>query len=764
MSGIRTLGIICALLAATFLAYAPVWRGGLLWDDEAHVTAPSLQTWHGLGQIWFHLGATQQYYPVLHSAFWIEHRLWGDSVLGYHLLNVGLHATAACLFALLLARLRPREPGNRRVPSAAWLAAAVFALHPVCVESVAWISEQKNTLSLVFYLLSALAYLQFDSERRPRWYALGLGLFGLALLSKSVTATLPAALLLALAWRRGKLDWRRDGLPLLPWLLCGLGAGLFTAWVERTYIGARGAAFDLTFVERCFLAGRVVWFYLGKLVWPAELIFTYPRWQVGVDWTWSLGCVGLLVTMGAAWQQRQRSPAPLLALLFFVGSLLPALGFFNVYPFVFSYVADHWQYLPCLGVIAWATGSAATVAERGLRPLRGRHRRGAQLTLAAAAGTVLALLFGLTWRQCGTYRDAATLYSVTLARNPESWMAHNNLGLLLGETGARAEAIAHFRDALRLKPDCADAHNNLGNALAKIPGRTSDAIAEFERALRLQPDFPHAHVNLGWALVNTPGRLADGIEHLTAALHSTADAAVLAEAHFDLGYAFSLLPDRLPDAIREFQTALQLNPNYTTARIGLGTALFRTGRTAEAAIAFEQVLRLQPDHETAHNNLGNVLLQLGRTEEAVVHYRTALRLKPDSVETHVNLALALRRLGEGAEAVTHFQEALRLAPRSAEIWNSLGSTLLAADKPTDALAAFAEAVRFQPDSALFRNNLGLAYLGTGRIDDALAQLREAVRLAPDFADAHYTLGVALDRAGRSAEAATEFSVSGRTFP
>ena len=201
--------IVLGIFGASLLAYLPAINGGLLWDDAAHVTAPVLQSGHGLERIWFELGATQQYYPVLHSAFWLEHRLWGDSVLGYHLLNIGLHATAACLFALVLVRLRPDPGAAKRWLGTEWLAAAVFALHPVCVESVAWISEQKNTLSLVFYLLAALAYLRFDGGRQRKWYGLAFGLFVLALLTKSVTATLPAALLLGLYWRRGRLAWSR---------------------------------------------------------------------------------------------------------------------------------------------------------------------------------------------------------------------------------------------------------------------------------------------------------------------------------------------------------------------------------------------------------------------------------------------------------------------------------------------------------------------------------------------------------------------------
>ena len=753
-----------ALFGVTLLAYWPALNGGLLWDDAAHVTAPALQTWHGLWQIWFQLGATQQYYPVLHSAFWFEHCLWGDSVLGYHLLNIGLHATAACLFALTLARLRSQTGGPIRLTETEWLAAAVFALHPVCVESVAWISEQKNTLSLVFYLLAALVYLRFDRDRQGRWYALALGFFVLALLSKSVTATLPAALLLVLAWRRGHLAWRRDVLPLIPWFMIGASAGLFTAWVEQKYIGAKGAAYDLNLIQRCFLAGRVVWFYLGKLFWPSDLIFIYPRWQIGNDWAWSLGSLGLGGTLGAFWKLRKWSRAPLIALLFFVGSLFPALGFFNVYPFVFSYVADHWQYLPCLGIIALATAGAVNLFPRLFERRSLRQPVVVKYASAATAVAGLAVLFVLTWRQASTYRDVRTLYSTTLIRNPASWMAHNNLGLALVQAGSRTEAMAHFIEAIRLKPDCADAHNNLGNALAKIPGRRPEAITEFETALRIEPGMAQAHVNLGWALVNTSDRLAEGIAHLQAALQTNGDDPEFAEAHNDLGFALAKFPDRLPEAIAEYQTAIRLKPDYVEARNNLGAALARTGRLPEAVAEFERVLQLKPDNEEAHNNLGNVLVQLGRGPEGIAHYRAALRLKPDSVEAHFNLGRALRNTGDDPAAIAEYREALRFLPGAAEIWSSLGSALYRVERMPEAMAAYAEAVRLQPGSALFHSNLGLTLTGAGRLDEATAQLRLAVRLAPGFADAHYNLGVALQLAGRADEADAEFKASGRVKP
>ena len=749
-----------ALFGITLLAYYPALNGGLLWDDDYHVTAPALQSWSGLWQIWFKLGATQQYYPVLHSAFWLEHRLWGESVLGYHLLNVGLHAAAACLFALTLARLRP-VPGRRR--GTEWLAAAVFALHPVCVESVAWISEQKNTLSLVFYLLAALAYLGFDRDRRRVWYALALGLFALALLTKSVTATLPAALLLMIAWRRGREEWRRDVFPLVPWFVVGIGSGLFTAWVERNLIGAQGADYNLNFVERGLLAGRVVWFYVGKLAWPSNLIFIYPRWHVETTWPWILSSFALVAGLVALWRLRRWSRAPLLAVLFFVGSLFPVLGFFNVYPFIFSYVADHWQYLPCLGVIALTTEGASGLAFAAIERLEARRQVVAGYGCGVAATAALALLFGLTWRQCGTYRDVTTLYTATLARNPASWLAHTNLGLALVAAGSPAEGIAHFEQAIRLNPDSADAHNNLGNALAKIPGRQAEAIAELELALRLQPDFPHAHLNLGWALANTPDRLAEGIEHLTIGLRRDPDNPALAEAHNDLGFALAKLPDRPSAAIAEYETALRLRPDYTEARINLGIALAGIGRAADAAAEFERVLKLEPENETAHNNLANVLVGLGRLPEAIGHYRAALQKNPASVEAHYNLGRTLRASGDDPGAIAQYREALRLAPRAAEIWNSLGSALYRQEQFAEAAAAYQQTVLLQPESAQGHNNFGVALTGAGRLDPAITELRAAVRLAPGYAEAHYNLAVALQQAGRLAEAAAEYKAA-RTGP
>jgi tetratricopeptide (TPR) repeat protein len=764
LSRLQTACLVALVFGVTLAAYLPCIGGAPLWDDAAHITAPALRSWHGLRDIWFKLGTTQQYYPVLHTAFWVEHRIWGDSVVGYHLANICLHATSACLFALVLARIRPPSARQDVWAGSEWLAAFVFALHPVCAESVAWMSEQKNTLSLVLYLLAALAYLRFDLNRARGAYVVALGLFVLAVLSKSVTATLPCALLLAIAWRRGGLSWRRDAVPLVPWILVGAAAGLFTAWIERTYIGAKGADYGLGPIERLFLAGRIVWFYLGKLLWPSGLTFIYPHWQVSADWTWGLGLLGLVAVVAALAAFRRRNPAPLLALLFFVGSLFPALGFFNVYPFRFSYVADHWQYLPCLGIIALATEGAAAGAAHFLRSVAGLRRTAATWAFAATFAALLAALFTLTWRQSGLYRDVESLYSDTLAKNPGCWMAHNNLGMALTESGRTAEAITHLREAVRLKPDYADAHNNLGNALAKVPGASAESIAEFEAALRIEPGMAEANGNLGRALVNTPGSVSEGIFHLRAAIQGNADNPNFADLHVSLGNALETVPGGLPEAISEFETALRSNPGAANARIGLGNALAGSGRLAEAAAQFELVLQAHPENADAHINLGNVLTQLGRGPEAIVHYREAIRLKPDGAAAHVDLGRALRSVGDGSEAIAEYEAALRLAPDTPEVLNSLATVYFRLGRIAEAVARYREASGLRPDSATYHANLGTALTSAGNLDDAIAQFRTAIRLAPGYADAHYNLGVALHQAGREDEAAAEFLASGRAGP
>ena len=701
----EAIGSAFFFLSVTLLAYLPAWHGGFLWDDDAHVTKPALRSLHGLARIWSEPGATQQYYPVLHSAFWIEHRLWGDAVLGYHLLNVVLHAAAAWLLVLILRRLA--LPG-------AWLAGLLFALHPVCVESVAWIAEQKNTLSAVFYLGAALAYLQFDQTRRGRPYFFALGFFLLAMLTKSVTATLPAALLVVFWWRRGRLGWKRDVLPLLPWFAVGVAGGLFTAWVERKLIGAEGADFSFSLLQRLLLAGRVMVFYLGKLVWPGDLIFIYPRWSIDPLMAWQylydLGVAGLL---GALLLRARKQRGPLAGFLFFAGTLFPVLGFVNVYPFLFSFVADHFQYLASLGLIVPAAWALARMAER--LPASAPVRNGLLLVLPAALAV-------LSWKQCHIYRDADTLYRVTLARNPAAWLAHYNLAVSLGARGRTAEAIAEYEATVKLKPDHWAAHSNLASELLK-EGRAAEAIAEYEAALRFNPAFAEAHNNLGLVLGHVPGRLPEAIAHVQTALRLRPD---YDGAHNELGILLMREPGGLNQAIGEFQTALRTAPDNAEYHYNLANALAAApGRLDEAIAEYQAALRLNPNYVEAHSNLGAAWAHVpGHLPDAISEYRAALRLAPDNAEIHADLANALAKIpARVPEAISEYTAALRIDPADAETHTAFG--VLLSDIP-------------------------------GRLAEATAEFETAVRLKPDLAQAHYCLGVVLLRAGKRVEATDQF--------
>ncbi|HKB89643.1 MAG TPA: tetratricopeptide repeat protein, partial [Opitutaceae bacterium] len=485
-----------SLFLLTLLAYFPALKAGFIWDDDGHITRPELRSIDGLVRIWFELGATQQYYPVLHSAFWLEHQLWGDAPFGYHLINVLLHATAASLFGALLSRLK--IPG-------AWFAAFLFALHPVAVESVAWISEQKNTLSTVFYLCAALAYLRFNEGRTTQRYVAATLFFVAALLSKTVTATLPAALLVILWWRDGSLSWRKHVLPLTPWLLMGIAAGFMTASFERSEIGAQGADFALTLTQRVLLAGRIAWFYFGKLAWPHPLIFIYPRWSIDAAavWQYFFPVAAAAVFIGLAFRKNARGIFA--AVLFFIGSLMPALGFFNVYPFIFSFVADHFQYLASLGLFALAGAAVSLLLDRW----SGWSSRVVLASLLVAYGV-------LTWSQTKNYRAALTLYQSILDKNTTAWMAHQNLATSLVEAGRGTEAISHFEEALRLRPGYLEAENSFGDLLTRL-GRLQDAMLHLDRAIALQPKFAEAHNNRGVALMSM-GRAAEGTDEFKYAL------------------------------------------------------------------------------------------------------------------------------------------------------------------------------------------------------------------------------------------------------
>lgn len=627
-----------AFALLVFAVYLPALGGTFLWDDPGHVTRADLRAFDGLIRIWFEFGATQQYYPVLHSAFWLEHHLWGDAPLGYHLINLLQHAANACLFGLLLRRLA--VPG-------AWLAAALFALHPVCVESVAWIAEQKNTLSTLFYLCAAHVWLNFEDDQRPKTYVLATALFLLALLTKTVTASLPAALLVLAWWRRGRVDWAREVRPLLPWFAAAVAMGWITAHFERELIGAQGADFSLNALERTLLATRVPWHYFATLLWPFDLIFVYPHWTIdaSVWWQWLFPLATLATIGGCLWQARLGQRSWLAAALLFGGTLFPVLGFFNVYPFVFSYVADHFSYLANLSLFAFAGSGLALL-----------HTRFGTTVSATAS----AILFGgfavLTWGQAGQYRDLFTLYESTLARNPDSWMAHHNLAVALAEKGNPADAVPHLEAVRRLKPDYVPALIHLGDDLTRL-GRATEALAILNEAASRVPRSAEVQNNLGQTLMAL-GRVPEGLTAFEKAVKLDPRLAV---AHGNLALAY-VNSSRLPEALPHFERAVALEPNSALHRADLATGLALLGRSPEANVQFEKAISLAPDNPDFRVQYGHALVESGQLDRAITQFNDALSLDSSHALAHLQLAQALQRLGRTAEAREHYQTALQLDP------------------------------------------------------------------------------------------------------
>ena len=543
------------ILAATLVAYLPAIGCGYIWDDDDYVLENrTLRSAAGLQRIWCEVGATPQYYPMVHTSYWIEYHIWGLHPTGYHLVNILLHALNAILLWKILKFLQ--VPG-------AFLAGLLFALHPVHVESVAWITERKNTLSGCFYLLSAWCYLRCmlapDGQKHAgKLYALSLLLFIAALLSKSVTATLPAALLLILTWKRRRFEWE-DVTPLVPMLAAAIPMAMITSWVEKHLVGTMYLNWDLSVVDRCLIAGRATWFYAGKLLLPLQLTFIYPRWIIDPGTWWqSLFPISALALVSLAWWQRRRlGTGPLVAILFFGGTLVPALGFVDVYPMRFSFVADHFQYLASIGLLTLAAAAFATWTRR----LAGEQDSLSSWLIGPAL--LLVVLGVLTWHNCGKYQDLDTLWSDTVAKNPASPMANTSLGTLRGDQGRWREARELLLRAIKLDDEYAEAYNNLAIVDGEL-GNMQQSYDHIQKAIQLQPGYAKAYFNL-----------AIWFDHQA----------------------------NLPRAQAALEKALSLQPAFPQAHNRLGMVLFRLGKRKESMDHFQEALKLDPEYEEARLNM-----------------------------------------------------------------------------------------------------------------------------------------------------------------
>ena len=664
------------IAAAALAVYIPAMGGDFTWDDEWLVyDSPLIQAPDGLYRIWF-TGEAPDYFPVTWSTLWVEWRLWGAEAAGYRVTNIVLHAISAVLVWRLLLCLR--VPG-------AWLAAAVFAVHPVNVESVAWISQRKNVLAMVFCLPAALAYFRSQRGAHKGWYAASLVLFALALLSKTAVVMLPVALLVLTWYRRGRLGLR-DLAVATPMLAMSLVMGIVTivfdlAFMVDKVIRLEGPA------GRVASSGWVVWFYLYKAFVPVRLSMMYPRWQVAegaivsyVPLALLVACfVGLWLARRAGWAR-----AVLAGLGCFVIVLFPVLGFIDDPYWAYSFVADRHQYFAIIAALALAAAGCAKLAAPGAAA-----RRRACTPIAAA---VLCVLAALTWHRAGLFASDEALWRDALVKNPDEWAVHGSLARALRQAGPGdpdklAEAARHLAHALELSPGNPKVHAEMAITLA-LSGRLDEAEHHFSRIVALKPQNAWARLNLGM-LLRDRGRTAEALEHL--------------------------------------QACVRLAPDDAGGHTQLGLALVAAGRSADAADEYAIAVSLDPTDRWARFNLGKVLNELGRSGRALEHLVAYVQLAPDDPEGHVELGIALAATGQRPAAAGEFAEAMRLDPASEKAAELLIAVLLEQGKPAEAVRRYRELLAARGETVALLNNL--AWLLATWPDEGVRDGPEALRLA-----------------------------------
>ena len=623
---------VAALCLLVAVSYFPALSAGFLWDDQVLTKAAPLHTWSGLEQIWFAPRALRQYevhyWPLLHTTFWLEHKLWGLAPLGYHLVNLLLHTGVVLLLWRLLRRLG--VPG-------AWFAAAVFAVHPLHVESVVWIIGRKDMLATLFYLAAVLAYIRCAEmprgRRRWRHYGLAVVLFVFGLLSKSIAITLPVALLLWHWWRHGRVTLA-DGSRTLPFFLVGFGIALAD---YAYYSSNESVSFAYSLLERGLLAAHALAFYVGKLLWPTGLIGVYPRWEPGIGdaLAWG-GVVGFAAVVAVLWcRRRQLGRGPLAGVLFFAVALSPVLGFVDFAYMQFSFVADRFQYLGGIGLIAVVVAAASRACQRGLNALPAHRARPARLAIGVAGAAILAVAGLLTWNQAGLYRDPGTFFTHVITHNPQARGAHHNLGVYLQAEGRYAEAHVAYQTAYELQPDNLGLIVDIGTLLSS-QSRYEEALARFREVLRLKPRHQKAMWNIAVVLMKQERYAAA----LAAAQQVIARDPGDVQAHNLSGMLLSK-QGRPEEAIARYRKALRFNPQYQIAMRNIAVVLINQRRYAEGLAAAQQVIARYPDDAKAHHLAGIGLFYFKRKAEALRHYDRALALYPN-----LNLAHDLKTARE----------------------------------------------------------------------------------------------------------------------
>ena len=661
--------------------FSPAWTGGWVWDDTAEILRndPIRSSWRAVGGMWT-APTGADYLPLKETVQWIEWHLWGDAPEGYHLVSISLHLLSAFLFWRLLVRLS--------VPFA-WTAALFFAVHPVVVESVAWISELKNTLSLPLLLVSALAYIAFDEcGDRPNgsWkgvYALSLLTFLASLLAKSSGVMFPFVMLIYGWVRHGRVT-RRMVLASVPFAAMSGAVGTVTIWFQehRAISGIMAPAGGIG--ERLAIAGHALVFYFVKSIIPWPIDPVYPGWNVGISlpddaWPW----LAILAAAAVMWRWRERcGRGPILASGWFVLNLVPVLGFIRMSFARLSPVSDHFAYIALLGVAGGLAGALGSL-------MQALGQKGSRLALGAA----VALIVGaFAWESHGlstNYRDDRTFWTFASRQNPQAWAPRNNLGLIDLAAGRLPEAAAQFEAVILSGEQQAEVYNNLGTTYTRM-GRYGEAAARFEVALRLQPGYPVAEANLGNVLAQTR-QYDQAIAHYRRSLELKPG---VADVHTRLGMAH-LLTDHPIDAAAEFAEAIRLDPSAAEPRYRLATLLANAGRLSEAITRFQETIAIDSTRADAYAGLGLALTLSKRAQEALEPLRRAVVLNPRGADAWAYLGFALFRLGSFSEAVDAYRSAIKISGDNPDVWFNLADALRAAGRGDEAQQATAEAERLQ---------------------------------------------------------------------
>jgi protein O-mannosyl-transferase len=715
------------LILCVILTYTPVWRAGFIFDDGLLITAnPCVVGPLGLKEIWTTSAADTC--PLLLTTFWVEHALWGLETLPYHLVNVLLHGACAILLWQVLRSLRVQG---------AWLGAALWALHPVEVESVAWISEMKNTESGLFFLLAILFFVRWlkakdvDGRTGGGWnYAITLLFAALGMAGKSTTVVLPVVLCLCAWWIEGGWHWRNVA-KVAPVFVMAVAAGAVTIWTQGLQLAKDpDPQWARTWPERLATAGDAVWFYLGKLLWPHPIMAVYPRWRIDASqWLSYLPLLTVIVVLPIFWLKRDIwSRACFFAFAYFTAALAPVMGLIDNHIFHFSLVFDHFQYLASIGPLALA-GAGLTRLANFIIP----EKRWLQTSLCAG---LLVILGMASWQRTLVYKSEETFWTDTVAQNPDCWMGRNNLGNALLQKRQVDEALEQFQKALEINPIYVDARSNLGAALFQR-GRVDEAVAQYEKALEINPCHAQANYNLGLALFQK-GQVDNAIAQYKRALEINP---YYPEGHNNLGNAL-LHKGQVDEALEQFQKALEINPTYADACSNLGVVLFQKGRVDDAVAQYKKALEIEPDHVDAHYNLGIALLKKGQLDGAIAQFQKAVEMNPDYADARYNLGNALFKKGRADEAIMEFRKVLEINPDYVKAHSNLGVALFQKGQLDEAVTQFQKAVEINPNSFTVRYNLGSALFQKGHLDEAITQFQEVLRLKPDFSPAQDDLAKA----------------------